>query len=335
MANKAHLAQLMQGVEAWNQWREAHPRIRPDLSEARLIEANLTRANLEETILREANLDGATLREAMLVGANLVRATLQRADLQAAMLVGANLYQANLRGANFRGANFRDTDLTNTALAGADFTNAYIGFTTLVRVNLGMTRGLNTMQHEGPSVIDISTFYLSQGNIPEVFLRGTGIPEDFITYVKSLVGRPFEYYSCFISYSSRDNALAQRLYADLQNKGVRCWFAPEDLKIGDEFRSRIDESIQVYDRLLLVLSEHSVKSRWVQKEVETAFEKENKENRIVLFPIRLDEAIMQSMVGWAADIRRQRHIGDFRQWKNHDAYQKAFNRLLRDLKAKI
>jgi hypothetical protein len=125
------------------------------------------------------------------------------------------------------------------------------------------------------------------------------------------------------------------LRADLQDKGVRTWFALEDLKIGDEFRPRIDESIQVYDRLLLILSEHSVKSRWVQKEVETAFEKEEKENRIVLFPVRIDEAVMHSTVGWAADIRRQRHIGDFRRWKNHHAYQKAFSRLLRDLKAAI
>jgi hypothetical protein len=36
---------------------------------------------------------------------------------------------------------------------------------------------------------------------------------------------------------------------------------------------------------------------------------------------------------WAADIRRTRHIGDFTNWKNHDAYQKAFARLLEDLKA--
>jgi TIR domain len=105
--------------------------------------------------------------------------------------------------------------------------------------------------------------------------------------------------------------------------------------MGDGFRSRIDESIQVYDRLLLILSEHSVKSRWVQKEIETAFEKEGKENRIVLFSIRIDEAVMQSAVGWSADIRRQRHIGDFRQWKDHDAYQQALNQLLRDLKVVI
>jgi hypothetical protein len=125
------------------------------------------------------------------------------------------------------------------------------------------------------------------------------------------------------------------LHADLQDKGVRCWFAPEDLKIVDEFWSRIVESIQGYDRLLLILSEHSVKSRWVQNEVVAALEKEGKENRIVLFPIRIDEAVVQSDVGWTAAIRRQRHIGDFRQWKDHDAYHQAFQRLLRDLKTDI
>ena len=59
---------------------------------------------------------------------------------------------------------------------------------------------------------------------------------------------------------------------------MRCWFAPEDLKIGDEFRQAIDQAIRIYDKLLLVLSEHSVNSRWVQKEVETAFDEENREN---------------------------------------------------------
>jgi hypothetical protein len=52
----------------------------------------------------------------------------------------------------------------------------------------------------------------------------------------------------------------------------------------------------------------------------------------VLFPIRLDDAAMESKRGWAADIKRSRHIGDFSHWKDHDAYQKALERLLRDLR---
>ena len=53
----------------------------------------------------------------------------------------------------------------------------------------------------------------------------------------------------------------------------------------------------------------------------------------MLFPIRLDDAVMETGQAWAADIRHTRHIGDFTRWKDHDAYQQAFQRLLRDLKA--
>ena len=53
----------------------------------------------------------------------------------------------------------------------------------------------------------------------------------------------------------------------------------------------------------------------------------------MLFPIRLDDEVMQTNESWAADIRRTRHIGDFTKWENHAEYRTAFDRLLRDLKA--
>ncbi len=140
-------------------------------------------------------------------------------------------------------------------------------------------------------------------------------------------------YSCFISYSSKDHRFAERLYGELQSKAIRCWFAPEDLKIGDKFRDRIDESIRIHDKLLLVLSEHSLASSWVETEVEAAFEKERQQNKSVLFPVRLDDAVMSAKQAWAADIRRTRHIGDFRAWKERASFQRALQRLVRDLKA--
>ena len=207
----------------------------------------------------------------------------------------------------------------------------YLASTIFGDVDLSRVKGLETVDHGGPSTIGIDTIYLSQGKIPEVFLKGAGVPDSFLDYMRSLVSSPIDYYSCFISYSSKDQAFAERLHADLQSKGVRCWFAPHDMRIGDEIRPRIDESIRIHDKLLLVLSESSLASTWVKKEVETAFEKEAQQNKLVLFPIRLDDTVMHTPQAWAADIRRMRHIGDFRQWKGHDEYQKAFARLLRDL----
>ena len=144
----------------------------------------------------------------------------------------------------------------------------------------------------------------------------------------SLTGKALEFYSCFISYSTKDQEFSDRLHADLQNKGVRCWFAPHDLKIGDKFQEEIERSIRLYEKLLIILSENSVNSPWVEREVQAAIEKEHRSpGDTVLFPIRLDDAVMHSDRAWAADIRRTRHIGDFRKWKEHDSLKNAFERL--------
>ena len=104
------------------------------------------------------------------------------------------------------------------------------------------------------------------------------MPENFIAYVGSLVGRAIECYSCFISYSGKDQKFAERLHADLQANGVRCWYAPEDLKTGDRFRSRIDGAIRDHDKLLLILSKNSIASDWVQTEIEKALHLERQRN---------------------------------------------------------
>jgi uncharacterized protein YjbI with pentapeptide repeats len=310
--------------------------VRANLSGVNLFGAELIDADLSEAILIEANLSGADLSQAKLSHANLSHANLSYANLSY-----ANLSYANLRFANFSDANLSHANLTGATLVGATLTGATLEhseceLTTFAVVDLSEVRGLDSIKHQGPSTVGIDTLLRSKGTISDAFLRGCGVLDALIVQQRALVGamQPIQFYSCFISYSSRDQAFAERLYADLQGKGVRCWYAPEDLKIGEKIRVGIDESIRIHDKLLLVLSKNSVASDWVEKEVETAMEKERQQKRVVLFPIRLDDAVMKIETGWPADIRRSRNIGDFKKWKTHDTYQKAFERLLRDLKAK-
>jgi TIR domain len=151
-----------------------------------------------------------------------------------------------------------------------------------------------------------------------------------IEYLPSLFNQPIQHYSCFISYSSKDDEFANRIHADLQNKGVRCWFAPHDLPIGGKILDEIDAAIRVREKIVLILSEHSINSGWVEDEVTAGFEEERSRGQIVLFPVRLDEAVMNTNEAWAAKLRA-RNIGDFRKWKDHDAYKQSLSRVLRDL----
>ena len=122
---------------------------------------------------------------------------------------------------------------------------------------------------------------------------------------------------------------------------LRVWFAPEDIQGGKLIHEQIDRAIQVHDRLLLVVSEHSMTSNWVRREISRAREAELKENRRKLFPIRITD--FNAMQHWeylnpgtgedlAEEIRRY-FIPDFSNWKDHDSFEKGFARLLRDLKA--
>ena len=101
--------------------------------------------------------------------------------------------------------------------------------------------------------------------------------------------------------------------------------------MGDKVRTRLDEAIHQQEKLLLILSEHSVASTWVESEVEAAFEKEDREKRLALFSVCLDACALTTRQAWAANLRRMRHIGDFTRWAEPEEYEKAFARLLRDL----
>lgn len=323
MANKEHLKILKRGIGVWNKWRERNPEINPDLSDVVLS----GQAHRNET------------KKVMgYIGESYIGANFSRTDLS-----GSDLTYAYLNGADLKHANLEFSNLDSAYLDEADLTSAQIGWTTFVDNDLSNTIGLDTVKHSGPSSIGIDTLYMSDGKIPETFLRGAGIPDEFITFMPSLAGatQAVQFYSCFISYSTKDEEFARRLYSRMRDEHLRVWFAPEDIKGGEKLFEQIERAIQFYDRLLLVLSEHSMQSEWVMTEIRNARRVETEEKRRKLFPIRLMD--FEAIRKWkcfdaetgkdlAVEVREY-FIPDFSNWKDHDAFEFAFKRLLRDLKA--
>jgi hypothetical protein len=103
------------------------------------------------------------------------------------------------------------------------------------------------------------------------------------------------------------------------------------MKIGAKILDTLDEAIRTRQKVLLILSEASIAAEWVEIEVKKALAEERQRGMTVLFPVRLDDAVFTTKEAWAALLRDDRNIGDFRAWKDHDAYQKALARVLRDL----
>lgn len=299
-----------------------------------LRHADLRNANLHTAKLCDVNLCNANLMTADLTYVDFSRANLTHADLSGANLRKANLTSAHLDHTDLRGAIFHEAEINGTS-----FNKATLGETTFVDVDLSKTKGLDSCCHRGPSAIDHRTLQKS-GQLPLNFIRGCGLRESDIETIQSLFEQSLKHYSCFISYSSIDEDFAKRIHADLQDNGVRCWFAPHRIQAGKKIYEQLDQAIQTHDRLLLILSEDSMSSEWVKTEIAKARQREIDERRRVLFPISLVE--FYKIKGWecfdsdtgkdSAREIREYYIPDFSNWHDADSYAKAFSKLLKDLR---
>jgi TIR domain/Pentapeptide repeats (8 copies) len=352
MAKSEHLDVLRQGIKTWNEWRSHHhgyPSLRGaklyranlahgDFKSADLRGANLRGANLEYSNLTHADLSDADLRGAKLMEATLFNTHLPNANLENATLLRTFLYRGDLRGANMRQAYLHQANLSYADLTGANFDAARMDNTVLGGSNLGGAKGLESCVHEGPSSIDLSTLQLS-GNLPINFLRGCGLSNLFIDYIPSLLGNPFEFYSCFISYSHVDKVFARRLHDALQGQGIRCWRDEKQLLPGHDIYEEVDRGIRLWDKILLCCSKASLQSWWVDNEIGKAFAKEQLlmkargQKVLALIPIDLDGHLFKWRDGKADEVRR-RYAADFTKWQKDDgAFEREVGKVIGALRS--
>jgi uncharacterized protein YjbI with pentapeptide repeats len=346
MANQDHLDILAKGVAVWNVWRKAHPILTPDLSYCAITEMDLNQIDFSSANLRGCDLShsgcaDANFSAARLEDSNFSSAIVSGSDFRAASMRRTRASAANLKRAVLASADLRSAIFRETLLDEADFTSASIGGTVFADVSLRNVTGLETLRHRGPSTIGLDTIFRSHSKLPDGFLRGAGVPDNIIQYLKSLGGTAFDFCSVFISYSTKDQDFADRLHADLQARGVRCWFAPHDIQGGRKIHEQIDEAIKLYDKLLLILSDASMNSHWVKTEIANARMQEEQHSRQMLFPITL--VPYERIRSWklfdgdtgidSAREIREYFVPDFSNWKNQEAYQQVFEKLVRDLKA--
>ena len=185
------------------------------------------------------------------------------------------------------------------------------------------------------------------------FFVNAGVPYTLLDYLPGLLETdPLQFYKCFISYSTQDEAFAELLNQGLDEAGVKTWKWNMDAVPGRDLRENIDRAIKNYDKIILVCSVNSLNSGPVEREIERALQKEgrlkaakaerDKEalgNGIeplyvgtdVLVPITIDDTIFKWTSHFAPDVRR-RYVPDFSgALSDSKEYQRKLQQLVQAL----
>jgi hypothetical protein len=158
-----------------------------------------------------------------------------------------------------------------------------------------------------------------------------------------LWAKPPSFYSCFISHSFADQPFASKLSEALVTQGVKTWLSQKDILGGLKLHEQLKAGIQRMDKLLLVLSDTSIKSNWVGTEILEARQRERSECRSILFPIRItDFPKLADLELFDADEGRdlgreirQFYIPDFSGWRHDGRFDAALKDLLRALRRPV
>jgi hypothetical protein len=252
VANPEHIELLLAGTEAVRAWRVVHPQQQMDLTNA-----DLSRIQLGGADLRNANFDGAALNAAVLTGANLTDATASG---------------ANLRGARLERADLRGMDLSNAYLKGADFSSAKSGATIWNSRELAQTVGLDEIVHVGRSFIDVDTVMWSAGDWPISFLRGCGLPENFIASLSEFSNDAMRFERSLLWFTDEYSDFGERLIRALRQRGVRCW--PANLSASGESRDDRKMRVGCTDVLIVCVSGAAIDNPQVETAVRSALARE-------------------------------------------------------------
>lgn len=92
-------------------------------------------------------------------------------------------------------------------------------------------------------------------------------------------------YDVFICHASEDKDFVEPLARALIDKGLKVWYAPIKLTIGDSLRQEIDRGLATSRYGVVVLSEAFFKKNWPQSELDALASRQNSEGRKVILPI--------------------------------------------------
>ncbi|MDA1129440.1 MAG: pentapeptide repeat-containing protein [Chloroflexi bacterium] len=326
-----------------------------NLREANLSQARLNGANLRGADLRGADLTGADLDRAVLSEANLTGAKLVNANLSRASLAGANLTDADLTGASFARASLNRANMTNAIcfnsdffqaqfwsvdLTGTNFSGSQFGYSIFQDCDLSDAKNLDQVRHDAPSTVGLDTLFRSNGQIPEAFLRGAGLPEAVFGFLQTAEKDTTSLVNCFISCIDEEVEIANVLRDDLHSEGVRSWVFsqvargnPLVSRQSDSDQEEVERWVRSFDKLVVLGSARSLEVEAVLNDITHAKQVQLSTEKWSLFLAATDDALVEPKVRSTRNLAAEHVVFDLRgKQSDPETYKQEVGRLAEALK---
>lgn len=127
--------------------------------------------------------------------------------------------------------------------------------------------------------------------------------------------------SVFVSHNWADKPFARKLAGDLECHGVRVWIDEGEIKVGDSLIQKIRDGIDDVEYVVVILSQASINSPWVQSEIDVAMNQQINEKRVKVLPIMREKVDIPGFL-----------LGKlYADFTNEDDYERSFEILVRSI----
>lgn len=120
----------------------------------------------------------------------------------------------------------------------------------------------------------------------------------------------------FVSHSSKDKSIVDRIVSDLENRGISVWYDKSEIKAGDNIVEKVNEGLRDSKYFLIILSPNAIRSSWVTEETSFAVLQQIALKGIFVIPILIEDCDIPPL------LRPKRYV-DFR-----NSYDQGIQQLL-------
>jgi hypothetical protein len=149
-----------------------------------------------------------------------------------------------------------------------------------------------------PGYVGVAKFYDTQVSIKNFCSEPLTSPFE-------KVNKPMYKYDVFISHSSADKPIIEKIAAEFRTRGISYWLDSEQIKLGDSIIGKIEDGLRDSKHVLVCLSPTLGKSNWCRAEYGAVLHKyfSGATNKRVI-PLKLDNVADEDVPSLLYDIRR-------------------------------